>query len=167
MTAGSRKATSEDYLLDEPSENSKSDNGATVRGRGLPGLWLSLYGLALSPLRLLRWCVRHYVITFGALLVVAVVFVGWPIATSGTRDADKAEGEQMMGSFKNQVRIMYAKTHVVPHMLTGEYDDRGCAMPAAELQGKCFVSDPRIEYLPDGRARQRRTLRVPVSCRPR
>jgi len=75
-------------------------------------------------------------------LLIVVVIVGIlalaaiPLITSNTRDARRAEGEQMMGSLKGQARVSFAKTGTAPATLTV------AGVNAAERQGKYFnVSD--------------------------
>ncbi|MBX3473649.1 MAG: prepilin-type N-terminal cleavage/methylation domain-containing protein [Planctomycetes bacterium] len=81
-------------------------------------------------------------------LLIVVVIVGIlalaaiPLITSNTRDARRAEGEQMMGSMKGQARVAYAKVGVNTEVtkLTGAIGGttKGCGVNAAELNGKYF-----------------------------
>lgn len=62
--------------------------------------------------------------------------------TAAMRDAQRAEGEQMLNSMKNQARVYYAKTGENPLTFTGGMNDNGCAVDAAELEGVyCRVRD--------------------------
>ncbi len=71
----------------------------------------------------------------------------FPSPVAGTnltniRDAKRAEGEQLLGSLKNQARVSYAKTGSAPSTFTGKTKDGGCDVNAAELVGKyCQVRD--------------------------
>lgn len=81
-------------------------------------------------------------------LLIVVVIVGIlalaaiPLITSNTRDARRAEGEQMMGSMKGQARVAYAKVGVNTNVvqLTGAIGGttKGCGVVATELTGKYF-----------------------------
>ncbi|MCC7510828.1 MAG: hypothetical protein IT464_15805 [Planctomycetes bacterium] len=55
---------------------------------------------------------------------------------ASARDAKRAEGEQMLGSFKNQARVAYAKMGSAPSSLTGKVENGGCNMNARELVGQ-------------------------------
>ena len=80
-------------------------------------------------------------------LLIVVVIVGIlalaaiPLITSNTRDARRAEGEQILGSMKGQVRVAYAKlgAHTGITTLTGAIGTGGCGVQAAERTGKYFV----------------------------
>ncbi|MBZ0135812.1 MAG: hypothetical protein K8I27_05525 [Planctomycetes bacterium] len=62
-----------------------------------------------------------------------------PAANTKTR---RGEGEQMLGSFRDQARVSYAKTGVAPKTLTGKEDAGGCRVGKEELVGKyCKVHD--------------------------
>lgn len=50
---------------------------------------------------------------FGILAIAAI-----PLITTNTRDARRAEGEQLLGTCKNQVRAHFSKTLTVPYSLT-------------------------------------------------
>lgn len=71
-------------------------------------------------------------------LLIVVVIVGIlalaaiPLITSNTRDARRAEGEQMMGSLKGQARVGFAKTGAAPATLTA------AGVAATERAGKYF-----------------------------
>ncbi|MBE7492835.1 MAG: prepilin-type N-terminal cleavage/methylation domain-containing protein [Planctomycetes bacterium] len=79
-------------------------------------------------------------------LLIVVVIVGIlalaaiPLITSNTRDARRAEGEQILGSMKGQVRVAYAKLggHTNISQLTGAIGTGGCGVLAAEMTGKYF-----------------------------
>lgn len=81
-------------------------------------------------------------------LLIVVVIVGIlalaaiPLITSNTRDARRAEGEQMLGSMKGQVRVAYAKLGAASMTtLTGAIGTGGCGVSATELTGKYFSVD--------------------------
>lgn len=77
-------------------------------------------------------------------LLIVVVIVGIlalaaiPLITANTRDARRSEGEQQLGSMKNQARVAFAKTGNVPGTLSGSIDKGGSGVAAAELVGKYF-----------------------------
>jgi hypothetical protein len=74
---------------------------------------------------------------------------------SSTRDAERADAEQMLGDFRNRARVAYDKTGKLPKQLTGSLNDGGCGVAAAELEsarGKFRVRDA-IEHRGEGRAR--------------
>lgn len=63
-------------------------------------------------------------------------------AMAGARDAKRAEGEQLLGSMKNQARVAYAKTGSAPSTFTGGNNDGGCNVDARELAGMyCKIRD--------------------------
>jgi prepilin-type N-terminal cleavage/methylation domain-containing protein len=80
-------------------------------------------------------------------LLIVVVIVGIlalaaiPLITANTRDARRSEGEQMLGSMKNQVKVAYAKLGTaVPATLVGSLSDgTGCNVTTAQLTGKYFT----------------------------
>lgn len=66
-----------------------------------------------------------------------------PAANNKTR---RAEGEQLLGTMKNQARVSYSKTASAPKTLTGEVDAGGCRVDEAELVGEyCKVYDKVYE----------------------
>jgi prepilin-type N-terminal cleavage/methylation domain-containing protein len=81
-------------------------------------------------------------------LLIVVVIVGIlalaaiPLITANTRDARRSEGEQMLGSMKNQVKVAYAKLGAtgMPGQLSGNITDPtpGCNVTVAQLSGKYF-----------------------------
>ncbi len=87
-------------------------------------------------------------------LLIVVVIVGIlalaaiPLITANTRDARRSEGEQLLGSMKNRVKVAYTKLGDTnfPTQLTGEMDaaTRGCGVQTAELSGKYFNVDPGV-----------------------
>jgi hypothetical protein len=91
-----------------------------------------------------------------ALIVVGVLFffiipilalAAIPLLTSNTRDARRAEGEQMLGSLRGLVRITYAKqgTHTGIRTLTGSENIGGCGASPMELRGKYYVVRDNVE----------------------
>lgn len=121
----------------------------------IPGFWMSLLGLAASPIRAVRWMFRTPTRACVPLTVILFVLATPLFVPSGGRDARRAEGEQMLGSLKNQARVAMAKADSPPWTLTGALEDGGCNVDTAELEGKYYMVDPRIELLPDGTARLR------------
>jgi prepilin-type N-terminal cleavage/methylation domain-containing protein len=84
-------------------------------------------------------------------LLIVVVIVGIlalaaiPLITANTRDARRSEGEQMLGSVKNQGKIAYAKHGTATIMtLVGDItDNTGWGCTALQLVGKYYtVVDP-------------------------
>lgn len=77
-------------------------------------------------------------------LLIVVVIVGIlalaaiPLITANTRDARRGEGEQILGSMKNRVKVAYTKTNSVPGNLVGAIGSGGCGVQSAELAGKYF-----------------------------
>ena len=77
-------------------------------------------------------------------LLIVVVIVGIlalaaiPLITANTRDARRSEGEQLLGSMKNRVKVAYTKTTALPTLLTGEMTNGGCGVQTSELAGKYF-----------------------------
>ncbi|MBK8207098.1 MAG: hypothetical protein IPK87_09975 [Planctomycetes bacterium] len=57
-------------------------------------------------------------------------------AMAGTRATKRADGEQLLGNFKNQARVAYAKMGSAPSNLTGKFDIGGCNMTTRELAGQ-------------------------------
>lgn len=78
------------------------------------------------------------VLVLGGAPAIVVSLV--PFMVSGTRDAKRAEAEQVLGSVKGQVRVAYKERrgHQGLRTLTGSLDDGGCGFSPAELQGKYF-----------------------------
>ena len=82
-------------------------------------------------------------------LLIVVVIVGIlalaaiPLITNNARDARRAEGEQMMGSMKSQVRTTYARTGNSGNItqLSGPVfpTGTGCNVTPTELNGKYFT----------------------------
>lgn len=80
-------------------------------------------------------------------LLIVVVIVGIlalaaiPLITSNTRDARRAEGEQILGSMKGQVRVAYAKLGSSTGItkLTGAIGTGGCGVVNSERTGKYFT----------------------------
>ncbi len=79
-------------------------------------------------------------------LLIVVVIVGIlalaaiPLITANTRDARRSEGEQLLGSMKNRVKVAYTKTGALAAQLTGEMGGttNGCGVQSSELVGKYF-----------------------------
>lgn len=80
-----------------------------------------------------RWFLLGFLVALLLFLVLA------PLFSSNTRDARRAEGEQMLGSMKGMVRVAFAKTDGrVPSRLTGPIEGGGSGVEASELQGKYY-----------------------------
>ncbi len=83
-------------------------------------------------------------------LLIVVVIVGIlalaaiPLITSNTRDARRAEGEQMLGSLKGQARVGFAKTGSEPATLTA------AGVAASERNGKYFTVADAITVVAAG-----------------
>ena len=83
-------------------------------------------------------------------LLIVVVIVGIlalaaiPLITANTRDARRSEGEQQLGSMKNQARVAFAKTGKMPTKLTTSIDAGGSGVAAGELTGKYFTVNDAV-----------------------
>lgn len=53
-------------------------------------------------------------------------------------DARAGEGEQVLGSMKNRVKVAYAKTNGIPGALTGATGNGGCGVQASELEARYY-----------------------------
>lgn len=94
---------------------------------------------------------------FPAWAIVLIVFVcllpfcgvfglaAIPLVTANTRDARRSEGEQMLGSMKNRVKVAFVKLNAVPPRLVGDIGAGGCGAHSAELEGKYFDVRDSIE----------------------
>lgn len=134
--------------------NAEASAGVEATAR-LPNFGMALFGLAVSPLRTLRWCVRHFVITAGLAILVVVMTLGWQIATMGTRDVKVLEGEYFLDGLKQDLEVVYGSTRQVPRTLTGDIKEGGCGMQSRDLTSYYYVADPRVEVLPDASIRLR------------
>lgn len=105
----------------------------------LVGLGL-LLGSALSTA--LFWTRRRVaaVSAVAASAVAALTLALIPVVNDSSRDAVKAEAEQMLGSIKGQVRVVYARQGSSGNIrtLTGPREAGGCGVLPAELEGKYF-----------------------------
>lgn len=68
-----------------------------------------------------------------------------PLITSNTRDARRSEGEQLLGSLKNHVKVAYAKLGEVPPKLTGPMGHGGCGVQPSQLDGKYYRARDLVE----------------------
>jgi hypothetical protein len=73
---------------------------------------------------------------------------GTPIAGSdvSTRDARRSEGEQILGSMRNRVRVAYAKMDSAPDKLTGQVNGSGSGCDASDLEGKYFSVRDKVYH---------------------
>lgn len=103
---------------------------------------------------------RRWVAMPAGFLAMILLF-SLMVITPSTRDARRAEGEQLLGNARNQVRVAYAKTKGDKNIrtLTGPVGGGGCGIAPAELSGKYYrvldeviVSDAgvtlRVEPMP-------------------
>jgi prepilin-type N-terminal cleavage/methylation domain-containing protein len=90
-------------------------------------------------------------------LLIVVVIVGIlalaaiPLITANTRDARRSEGEQMLGSVKNQGKVAYAKhgTATILTLVGDITDNTGWGCTATQLVGKYYtVVDPATGTMP-------------------
>lgn len=110
-------------------------------GLSFPGAtWEPFVGclVAASLCTALFWSRRWVVIT--AVLAAAAFLASIPLVTTGSRDATRAEAEQMLGSLKGQTRLAYAKLdgHDNIRTLTGPVGQGGCGAVPGDLQGRYF-----------------------------
>jgi prepilin-type N-terminal cleavage/methylation domain-containing protein len=85
-------------------------------------------------------------------LLIVVVIVGIlalaaiPLITANTRDARRSEGEQMLGSVKNQGKVAYAKLGTnKPSSIVGQLGTTpptGWNVELTQLTGKYYVVNP-------------------------
>lgn len=119
--------------------------------RSLEGFFIgSLAGIILAAglFRRRRWLALVVsVTTMLTCLSVNLMF------TPGTRDARRAEGEQILGSMKGRVRVAYAKldSHNDIRTLTGPIGQGGCGVPPEELKGKYFRVRDQVTITEQGR----------------
>lgn len=83
-------------------------------------------------------------VLFAFLIVAILALAAIPLITSNTRDARRAEGEQMMQSAMGQARIAFAKTNFPPGRLTGSTDMGGADISPMELEGKYYRVDDAV-----------------------
>jgi type II secretory pathway pseudopilin PulG len=81
---------------------------------------------------------------FALMIVGILALAAIPLITSNTRDARRAEGQQMLFSVKNYVKVTYAKTASTPLRLTSGIDQGGCNVNPANLMGKYYNVDDRV-----------------------
>lgn len=81
------------------------------------------------------------------LMIVGIMFLAAiPLMTSNSRDARRAEGEQLMGSAKGEARVAYSRE--------GEAPDTFSSIGALHvLQGRYYSVDDRIQTLGGDQAR--------------
>jgi prepilin-type N-terminal cleavage/methylation domain-containing protein len=85
-------------------------------------------------------------------LLIVVVIVGIlalaaiPLISANTRDARRSEGEQMLGSLKNRVKVAYAKVNGIPATLEGAINGvtGGCGVASGERSGKYFDANNTV-----------------------
>ncbi|MBX3474457.1 MAG: hypothetical protein KF754_08750 [Planctomycetes bacterium] len=89
-----------------------------------------------------RWVAMPAGVLAPLLLMPLVVLM-----TPGTRDARRAEAEQMLGSMKNQVRVAYSKSNGSEHIrtLTGAIGKGGCGVYPVELTGKYYIVRDEVQ----------------------
>ncbi|MBK8205677.1 MAG: hypothetical protein IPK87_02665 [Planctomycetes bacterium] len=80
------------------------------------------------------------------LILPIMALAAIPLVTSNTAEARQAEGEQLMGSLKNQARVAFAKTGIEPVRLTGPIGrgGEGCGASPMELDGMYYRVEDRI-----------------------
>ena len=77
----------------------------------LPGLWRSLLGVLATPIRWLISAMRNPLQWVGvAILAVGLLLFLAPMVRQGHAYDGRAEGEQLLGSARDYVRIQYSKT---------------------------------------------------------
>lgn len=88
----------------------------------------------------------------GGLAVVFIIvgilaLAAIPLVTSNTRDARRAEGEQMMGTARNQARVAYSRTGRPVMTLTGDAQMGGAGVSAHDLIGRYYTVNDAIRSL--------------------
>ena len=88
---------------------------------------------------------------FGLAVVclIVVVVAAIPLITSGTRDADKAEGEVLLATARDMFRTGYAKNHDLEDGRSEVAEN----VKNGVLVGKWYRVDVSVGFLPDGRVR--------------
>lgn len=65
---------------------------------------------------------------------------------AASQEVRRKEGEDLLGSLRNQARVTYAKTGAAPKTLTGSVSDGGCNADAEDLKGAyCKLHDKVYE----------------------
>lgn len=65
---------------------------------------------------------------------------------AASQEVRRKEGEDLLGSLRNQARVTYAKTGAAPKTLTGSVSDGGCNADAKDLKGAyCKLHDKVYE----------------------
>lgn len=84
------------------------------------------------------------VLFFFVIPIMAVAAI--PLITSNTRDARRAEGEQMLGAMKDLARVTYSRLgrHQDIQTLTGPVGQGGCGASPFELTGKYYTVEDRV-----------------------
>ncbi|MBX3459278.1 MAG: hypothetical protein KF696_04810 [Planctomycetes bacterium] len=91
------------------------------------------------------WAIALIVVAVFLFLVIPVMaLAAIPLITTNTAEARESEGEQILGSFKNQCRIAFAKTGQAPRKLTGPIDSGGTGASPPELEGKYYRAEDRV-----------------------
>lgn len=93
---------------------------------------------------------------WGLIIGAIVLFCGFPLLgilaipliTSNTRDARRAEGEQMLGSAKGQARIQFAMVNEKPQTFSSFMDQ----MDLMDLTGQYYRVDDSIRAKPNDKA---------------
>jgi type II secretory pathway pseudopilin PulG len=117
--------------------------GAQPQGNyGQPGMAPPPYPQYPPPKKGLPWWAWLLIvggIGFVCLMILGILaLAAVPLITSNTRDARRSEGEQMLGSMRNQAKVAYAASRFPPVRLTGSRADGGCMVPPDQLAGKYF-----------------------------
>lgn len=96
---------------------------------------------------------KRFVPAVAGIGIVAVLLflLFYPVHTAGARDAKRSEGEQLLGSMKNQARVGYAKTNKAPQRLTGPFETGGCRVSPDELVGKYYRVEDIVLRVDDKR----------------
>lgn len=109
-----------------------------------PGFGPSVAGLLYSPI---RWIRAHRIaggLAVGLIVLCLCVVAVVPMISTGTRDARRAEGEQMLGSMAEHVRAEHAKGRHVFDLVS----DTG--LEAGDIEQKYFNADRTVRMHPDG-----------------
>ncbi|MCZ7605279.1 MAG: hypothetical protein M5U25_04260 [Planctomycetota bacterium] len=116
----------------------------------LPNLGRSLLGILATPVRVLRWFGRNpggilAVVVVGMLLLLLIPISGH----GGSRDARRAEGEQLMGSARDFCRVQHNKGKSFEEVHAALEQE----VATSAFAGKYYGVEARIVRLDAGTAR--------------
>lgn len=100
--------------------------------------------------KLLAWLVAVPIVLVTLLFLVALAFA-W-VGPSPTRDARRAEGEQLMRTMSEAARLAHSRRADQPQVrtLTGDSEQGGCGVTPQDLGGRYFRISDDIQMTPEG-----------------